>query len=634
MAVSSKFDPATGLLTATGDNLDNTITVSRDAAGAILINGGAVPIVGGTPNVANTTQIQLSGRGGHDVITADSSSTVPVTIDGGGGDDTITGGGGADVLYGGAGNDIVTGGRGNDTAFLGAGNDRFIWNPGDGSDVVEGQSGFDTLEFNGSNVGETIDISANGERATLFRNVGTVTMDLDGVERIELAAKGSADNITVNDLTGTDVKQVAIDLTGNNGGGDGAADTVTVNATSGNDHITVASSGASVVVSGLSAQVTIDGAEAANDTLVIHGLGGNDSIDASALSAGLINLTIDAGDGNDVILGSHGNDTVIGGRGNDSALLGDGDDTFVWNPGDGSDSVEGQGGFDTLLFNGAAVNENVTISANGGRATLVRDVGNVAMDTHGVEAIDFHALDGADTVTVNDMTGTDIQLVHVDLAASLGGTTGDGQNDTVVINGTGGNDAITLSMVNGALVIEGLASKVVIDHFDPTDTIRIAGLGGDDVINASSLGSDSPKLVIDGGDGNDVLIGGGGNDTILGGAGDDVLIGGAGIDTLDGGPGDNVVIQDAVQRFTSNLRSDPDSGGQVQSVVHQFAPNLRGDPDDGGEIQAAQASVPSLRGDPDDGGQIHSAAHALAGDHDVTAAAGIDHHAVISHDFF
>jgi hypothetical protein len=41
-----------------------------------------------------------------------------------------------------------------------------------------------------------------------------------------------------------------------------------------------------------------------------------------------------------------------------------------------------------------------------------------------------------------------------------------------------------------------------------------------------------------------------------------------------------------------------------------------------------------LRGDPDDGGQIHSAAHALAGEHDATAAAWVDHAAVISHDFF
>jgi Ca2+-binding RTX toxin-like protein len=620
-----------------GDGQPDQVIVAATAGSddiTISRQGGAVTVSGLSETVtiqhadAGLDQLRVLAGAGDDKIDASCLPANQISL-------TLDGGAGNDVILGSHGNDTVIGGQGNDVAFLGDGNDTFIWNPGDGSDVVDGQGGFDTLDFRGSNAAETIGISANGGHALFTRDVAAITMDLDGIERIQFHALGSVDNITVNDLTGTDVKQVAIDLTGSNGAGDGAADTVTLNATGGNDHITVASSGASVVVSGLSAQVTIDGAEAANDTLVIHGLGGNDSIDASALSAGLINLTIDAGDGNDVILGSHGNDTVIGGRGNDSALLGDGDDTFVWNPGDGSDSVEGQSGFDTLLFNGAAVNENVTISANGGRATLVRDVGNVAMDTHGVEAMDFHALDGADTVTVNDMTGTDVQQLHVDLAASLGGTTGDGKDDTVVINGTSGNDAITLSMVNGALVIEGLASKVVIDHFDPTDTIRIAGLGGDDVIDASSLGSDSPKLVIDGGDGDDVLVGGAGNDTILGGAGDDVLIGGPGIDTLDGGPGNNVVIQSAVQQFPSNLRSDPDSGGQIQNLVHQFASNLRGDPDDGGEIQkAAQASVPSLRGDPDDGGQIHSAAHALAGEHDVTAAMSVGHAAVISHDFF
>ncbi len=37
-------------------------------------------------------------------------------------------------------------------------------------------------------------------------------MDLNGVEHIQLNALGGADTITVNDLTGTDVKQVAIDL--------------------------------------------------------------------------------------------------------------------------------------------------------------------------------------------------------------------------------------------------------------------------------------------------------------------------------------------------------------------------------------------------------------------------------------
>ena len=58
---------------------------------------------------------------------------------------------------------------------------------------------------------------------------------------------------------------------------------------------------------------------------------------------------------------------MTGGQGNDFADLGDGNDTFVWNPGDGSDVVEGGAGTDTLVFNGSNANENIDISANGGR---------------------------------------------------------------------------------------------------------------------------------------------------------------------------------------------------------------------------------------------------------------------------
>ena len=94
------------------------------------------------------------------------------------------------MLIGGDGNDTVIGGRGNDVALLGNGNDTFIWNPGDGSDIVEGQAGTDTLVFNGANVNENIDISANGSRVRLFRDVGNVTMDLNGVEHIQLATLG------------------------------------------------------------------------------------------------------------------------------------------------------------------------------------------------------------------------------------------------------------------------------------------------------------------------------------------------------------------------------------------------------------------------------------------------------------
>ena len=54
--------------------------------------------------------------------------------------------------------------------------------------------------------------------------------------------------------------------------------------------------------------------------------------------------------------------------------------------------------------------------------------------------------------------------------------------------------------------INGLSSEVVIQNFDFNDTIRIAGLGGDDVIDASGIGQATARhLILDGGDGDDIL---------------------------------------------------------------------------------------------------------------------------------
>ena len=511
----------------------------------------------------------INGLGGNDTIDASAlaAGVINLTIDGGDGNDTITGSDGADMLIGGAGNDVVTGGSGNDVAFLGDGNDQFIWNPGDGSDTVEGQGGNDTLVFNGANVNENIDISANGTRVRLFRDVGNVTMDLNGVEHIQLAAVGGADTITVNDLTGTDVTQVAIDLAATAGttSGDGQPDQVIVNGTAGDDVIKIAGSGGSVTVNGLAAQVTIANAEGANDTLTVNGLGGNDTIDASALKAGLINLVINGGDGDDTITGSAGNDLVIGGRGNDVALLGGGDDTFVWNPGDGSDTVEGQAGTDTLLFNGANVNENINISANGSRATLFRDVANITMDLNSVERIQLNTLGGADTITVNDLTGTDVKTgrhrsrLPTALRRRPAGH-GHHQRDQ-----RRRRDHHHRQQRRG----HGVGSRHRDDDHrlrSDHDHIVINGLGGDDVITASGLGT-AMLLTANGGDGDDVLIGSAGNDTLLGGAGDDVLIGGPGQDILDGGTGNNVVIQAIVAGPPANLAPTPNPDGSINGTA-------------------------------------------------------------------
>ena len=71
--------------------------------------------------------------------------------------------------------------------------------------------------FNGANVAENIDISANGGRVRFFRDVAAVTMDLNDVEQIDFNALGGADNIIVNDLSGTDVTAIDLDLDGPGG---------------------------------------------------------------------------------------------------------------------------------------------------------------------------------------------------------------------------------------------------------------------------------------------------------------------------------------------------------------------------------------------------------------------------------
>ena len=298
-----------GVLTITGDNGDNALTAGRDAAGNILVNGGAIPIKGGVPTVANTSRIRILGLNGKDILFIDDSSgPMPAAdliggdggdtltgsgsddeLDGGAGDDTLDGRGGVDHLLGGPGNDFLNGGRGDDQIFGGDDNDLIPWNPGDGSDVVEGENGQDTLIFNGANIAENIDISANGPRLRFTRNVANITMDCDGVERVFFKALGGADQVVVNDLTGTKVTNVDVDLLAAGGVGDASADTIIVNGSAANDQITVTGAIDGGTVSGLAAAVSVTGAEHDLDKLVVNALGGEDSIDASAVDTGAAN---------------------------------------------------------------------------------------------------------------------------------------------------------------------------------------------------------------------------------------------------------------------------------------------------------------------------------------------------------
>jgi Ca2+-binding RTX toxin-like protein len=244
------------------------------------------------------------------------------------------------------------------------------------------------------------------------------------------------------------------------------------------------------------------------DLLDVRGLAGNDSIDASGLAAGTISLALDGGAGDDTLgggagaenlIGGDGNDTIDGNGGNDLSLMDAGDDTFVWDPGDGSDVVEGDEGADTMVFNGAGGAEQVDLSANGNRLRFFRTQGTITMDTAGVERVDFTALGGADLVTVNDLSGTDVTELDVDLAATLGGATGDGQPDRIVVNATNGNDTIDISGPAGVVKVSGLAPTIRILHSEAAnDRLEINTLTGTDTVDTAGLAAGAIQLFVDG----------------------------------------------------------------------------------------------------------------------------------------
>src|SRR5262245_22074519 len=194
----------TGVLTVMGDAQDKNSTGSRDAAGSILVNGGAVAVQGGTPTVANTQLIQIFGQDGNDTLNAGfGDQFMEIEMFGQGGNDTLNGGDGRDFLDGGAGTDTLLGGAGDDT---------LVWNAGGGSDTQDGQAGNDMMAYIGDSQNENVAVSANGQRVRVTSDVGPVTLDVNDVVSITVLPKGGNDTITVNDLTGTGVGGLNLDF--------------------------------------------------------------------------------------------------------------------------------------------------------------------------------------------------------------------------------------------------------------------------------------------------------------------------------------------------------------------------------------------------------------------------------------
>jgi hypothetical protein len=246
--------------------------------------------------------IKVALRDGRDSARIDDANgaftdSIPTTIAGGDGDDSLEGGqrqvaAENEKYKGGDGNDLVDGGKGNDSASLGDGDDSFRWDNGEGSDAIEGGDGADEMVFNGAAGAENVTISANRGRLSFFRVQGNVTMDTDEVEVVDFNAIGGADSVEVKDLTGTDVTQTNLDLAGTLGGsaGDGAVDNVVVNGTDGDDTIHIDGNDESGAdVTGLATAVSVRHADQ-GDSLSVSTLAGTDSVSANGVFGALLVL--------------------------------------------------------------------------------------------------------------------------------------------------------------------------------------------------------------------------------------------------------------------------------------------------------------------------------------------------------
>jgi Ca2+-binding RTX toxin-like protein len=244
-------------------------------------------------------------------------------------------------------------------------------------------------------------------------------------------------------------------------------------------------------------QITVDAGN--GDDIIQASSGFNDNIDAghgddtvnplvSTTLTGM--LTIDGGDGQDTINGGFAADVINAGDGADVINGGDGDDTI--DAGDGEDDVRGGAG-------------NDEIDAGTGMDTVRGDGGNDVI-TGG---------DGEDSIDGNDGDDT---------------LTGGALNDT--INGGFGDDSI--SGEGGRDLIDGGFNADFIDGNSGFDTL--IGGGGNDLI-IGGLGDDS----INGGQDNDSIYGASGNDQLFGDEGTDFVFGQAGNDTVDGGEGQDSV---------------------------------------------------------------------------------------------
>uniref|UniRef100_UPI002609BFB5 calcium-binding protein n=1 Tax=uncultured Campylobacter sp. TaxID=218934 RepID=UPI002609BFB5 len=569
--------------------LELTPLVSTDKGDKLYLTDGNDTFDAGLGND------EIWGGNGDDVINGNEGNDI---LYGNDGNDTLNGGDGNDTLYGENGNNILIGETGNDTLNGGYGDDTYIFNKGDGNDIITDCGGINTLQF-----GEGI------SRSDLEFNV------INSGSALKISFKNSPnDSIVINQANVENIKFASGEILKLSD----IFDSIKIIGTEGNDLIRAGINTPHIIEGGNGN----DNIKGNNYTKSINGGKGNDWLNGGE---GNDTYIFNEGDGSDVIYDTSGIDTLKFGiniRKEDlkfkrdpnklvisvkedsgmlwdsitlenfysinsgithnntvrtisfadgsvynlddmlkSALpsptdradilyLSDGDDTF--DAGLGNDIIWGGDGDDVIYGNEG----NDTIYGDNGNDTLIGGKGDDKLegrrgdDTYIFNKGDgndvIYDIEGSNTIKFNDFSADDINIKRIFNDVVINSKI---SNDTVTLqrfyNNNGESTINTIKFKDGTswdyqtiLNSSSIKATEEDDKFflDDQDN-EFNALGGDDKIYGNWKSN-----IIDGGEGNDILIGGQGNDTLIGGSGNDELYGGEDNDILIGGTGNDMLI--------------------------------------------------------------------------------------------
>ena len=604
---------------ATGDTLREIENITGSLVGTNNLIGGNTTdnrLVGGSAAdrlIGGGMNDTLIGGAGNDVIFGDYVDTFNTTAGIADGNDVLEGGAGNDILVGGLGNDVLRGGDGDDTLVGGIANATTaltaVYTNDGGNDTFDGGDGTDTAYayYTGRAGGVSFDLgNLDGNSAITLdgADIGSFT----SVERVIFRGGTGNDVVrgggTLDTLVGNEGDDILDGWYGNDTlsgglgndtliGGEGLDTATYVNATAGvNVDLRIQGTAQDTGGEGVDTLIGIEYLTGSSfgDTLrgndefnliidnavsstatagqsdALYGYGGDDSLLVTRASGTVAtNITMDGGDGNDIIelrsgaltaapvavadglstatylsVGATGdrnldNVTVDGGAGNDRIIL----------TGVASATVNAGSGNDTLSISmrgGAAVNNyQLTLGAGADVVQLAGTGAETTTTARGSRITDFDRGNTGDRFEMTSFLNSGLTGYTANSNAFASGHLRLVQSGTDLLlqsdrDGAGtANDFVTLFAIsNGytggftAFNFDGFIGNLTLTGFDANETIT--GATGNDVLS--------------GGGGDDILYGLAGNDTLNGGDGNDLLDGGTGADIMTGGMGNDRYVID------------------------------------------------------------------------------------------